>query len=73
LILLPCRCLAEVASLQQELAIEADLKLQTEAVAADLAVEVASGRAEIVRLNTEERKLRDQVDGKISLAFAILF
>jgi hypothetical protein len=48
-----------MASLLQELAIEASLKLQAEAAAADLAMEVASGRAEIIRLNTEERRLRE--------------
>jgi hypothetical protein len=61
-----------VASLQQELAVEVGLKLQAEAVVADLTVKVASRRAEIVRKNIEERKLRNQMDGKILLAFTIL-
>jgi hypothetical protein len=61
-----------VASLQQELTIEVDLKLQADAMVADFTVEVASRRAEIVRLNTEECKLHDQVDGKILLAFTVL-
>jgi hypothetical protein len=41
-------------------------------MATDITMEVASGRVEIIRLNTKARKLRNQVDGKISLAFAIL-
>jgi hypothetical protein len=41
-------------------------------MAAELTVEVATGRAEIARLNTEMGKLRDQVNGKTSLALAIL-
>jgi hypothetical protein len=35
-------------------------------------VVVASGRAGVVRLNTEAGKLRDQVSGKASLAPAVL-
>jgi hypothetical protein len=42
LILLHCRCQQLVASLQQELTIEADLKLQAEAMATNLTTEVAS-------------------------------
>jgi hypothetical protein len=61
-----------VASLQQEFAVKADLKLQAEAMATDITMEVASGRVEIIRLNTKARKLRNQVDGKILLAFAVL-
>jgi hypothetical protein len=61
-----------VASLQQELAIKVDLKLQAETMAVDLITEVAYGRAEIVCLNTDELKLHDQVYGRISVAFAIL-
>jgi hypothetical protein len=41
-------------------------------MAAELVVEVATGRAEIVRLTTETGKLRDQVNGKILLALAVL-
>jgi hypothetical protein len=63
----------QVAFLQQELTVEVGLKLQAEAVAADLAAKVGSGRAVIVHLNIKERKLRDQVDGKISPAFTALF
>jgi hypothetical protein len=48
------------------------LKLQAEPVAADLTAEVASGQVEIIHLNTKECRLRDQVDGKISPAFAVL-
>jgi hypothetical protein len=62
----------QVALLQQELTIEAEWKHQAEAMAAELTVEVATGRAEIARLNTEMGKLRDQVNGKTSLALAIL-
>jgi hypothetical protein len=64
LILLPCRCRAVGGFPSAGAPHQGGL---TEAVA-----EVASGQAEIVHLNTEERKLRDQVDGKISLAFAVL-
>jgi hypothetical protein len=56
-----------VALLQQECVIEAERKLQAEAMAAELAVEVAIGRAEIARL-----KLYDQVNGKTLLALAVL-
>jgi hypothetical protein len=45
----------------------------TKLLAADLAAEVASRRAEIVHLNTEAGKPHNQVNGKTSLASAVLF
>jgi hypothetical protein len=61
-----------VALLQQECVVEAERKLQAEAMAAELAVEVPTGRAKIARLTTEMGKLRDQVNCKTLLALAIL-
>jgi hypothetical protein len=61
----------QVALLQQECAIEVGRKLQAEAMADEHAMEVATGRAEIARLNTKMGKLRDQVNGKTSLALVI--
>jgi hypothetical protein len=60
-----------VALLQQECAEEAKRKLQVEAMAGDLVMEVATGRAEIARLNAEAVKVQDQVNGKSSLAITI--
>jgi hypothetical protein len=60
-----------VVLLQQECTEEAKRKLQAEATASDLAVEVATGRAEIARLNAKASKLQDQVNGKISLAITV--
>jgi hypothetical protein len=62
-----------VASLQQELAVEVNQKHQAEMMAVDLTVEVSSRWVEIVRLNAKAGKLHDQVNGKISLASAVLF
>jgi hypothetical protein len=60
-----------VALLQQECAVEEKRNLQAEAMVAELAVEVATGRAEIARMNTETGKLHDQVNGKNSLVLAV--
>jgi hypothetical protein len=60
-----------VALLQQECAEVAKQKLQAEVTAGDLAVEVATKRAEIARLNTETGKLHDQANRKTSLALTV--
>jgi hypothetical protein len=57
--------------LQHSFSKSAPSKQQAEAMVAELAVEVATGRAEIARLNTKMGKLRDQVNGKTSLALAV--
>jgi hypothetical protein len=55
-----------VALLQQECAVEAEQKLQADEMASELAVVVATGRAEITRLTTETGELHDQVNGVTS-------
>jgi hypothetical protein len=60
-----------VALLYQEYTIEVKRKHQAKVMAGDLTVEVATGRAEIGRLNTKTGKLRDQVNGETSLALAV--
>jgi hypothetical protein len=61
-----------VELLQQECAKEKKQKLQAEATAGDLVVEVAGRQAEIAHLNGETSKLQDQVNGKTLLALTIL-
>jgi hypothetical protein len=41
-------------------------------MAAELAVEIATGQAEVARLTTETGKLHEQVNGKTFLALAVL-
>jgi hypothetical protein len=60
-----------MALLQQECVEEAKRKLQAEAMAGDLTVEVATGHAKIARLNAETSKLQDQVNSKTWLAITI--